>query len=124
MKLLVVGDWISDRYIFGTAVRLCPEAPVPVVIPQIERTSPGGVGLVVEQLRELGAEVHRWFGSNSFKQRIFVGSHLVCRLDRDGTRCNNMPRLDPEEVAWADAIVVEIRSLFQYDMEEKKLVTN
>lgn len=35
-QILVIGDIILDEYIFGTADRLSPEAPVPVV--NVERT--------------------------------------------------------------------------------------
>lgn len=31
MKIAIIGDMIVDRYIYGTAERLSPEAPVPVV---------------------------------------------------------------------------------------------
>ena len=30
-KILVVGDFMLDVYIFGDAVRISPEAPVPVL---------------------------------------------------------------------------------------------
>ncbi len=83
MKLLCIGDYIEDRYVFGTASRLCPEAPVPVIIPQTEQTSDGGVGLVFRQLQELGAQLRACYGSHSKKLRYFAGSHLVCRIDQD-----------------------------------------
>jgi len=34
MKILVIGDSCKDVFIYGKANRLCPEAPVPVFIPQ------------------------------------------------------------------------------------------
>ena len=34
MKILVIGDSCKDVFIYGTANRLCPEAPVPVFIPK------------------------------------------------------------------------------------------
>ena len=42
VRLLVVGDVMLDRYWFGDASRISPEAPVPVV--KIERSEerPGG----------------------------------------------------------------------------------
>lgn len=83
MKILVIGDYISDVYTFGTATRLCPEAPVPVIVPQSTRTSAGGAGLVHEQLKSLGASVDYFYFSRSTKRRYFAGSHLVCRIDED-----------------------------------------
>ena len=32
-NILVVGDSCIDRFVYGTAVRLAPEAPVPVFNP-------------------------------------------------------------------------------------------
>ncbi|MGB9873813.1 MAG: D-glycero-beta-D-manno-heptose-7-phosphate kinase, partial [Hydrogenobacter sp.] len=31
LKILVVGDVILDRYVFGKVERISPEAPVPIV---------------------------------------------------------------------------------------------
>src|ERR1017187_6095852 len=86
MKLLVIGDYISDVYTFGTATRLCPEAPVPVIVPQTTRESMGGAGLVWEQLHELqDQDVQLMYTTESIKRRFFAGSHLVCRVDEDAT---------------------------------------
>lgn len=105
MKILVVGDYITDRYIFGTASRLCPEAPVPVVVPQMERVSAGGAGLVHAQLAELGAEVLLWAGSRSEKTRIFADNRLVVRVDRDQQPYPAIP-VNEKILEEMDAIVV------------------
>ncbi|WP_104638300.1 D-glycero-beta-D-manno-heptose-7-phosphate kinase [Helicobacter bizzozeronii] len=55
--ILVVGDLIVDRYIWGTSDRLSPEAPVPVVKVQKETYSLGGAGNVADNLIALGARV-------------------------------------------------------------------
>ena len=54
-RLLVVGDLILDRYIWGVVSRISPEAPVPVV--EVERSSShlGGAGNVGHNLTALGA---------------------------------------------------------------------
>lgn len=83
MEVLVIGDLIIDRYIFGTSDRICPESPVPVIVPTEEKETNGGAGLVKDQLRALGIETAFSFGSISEKKRIFVGNHLICRLDKD-----------------------------------------
>lgn len=43
--LVIVGDALLDRDIEGTAGRLCPDAPVPVVDEQVVRERPGGAAL-------------------------------------------------------------------------------
>lgn len=54
-RLLVLGDVILDRYWWGDASRLSPEAPVPIV--RLERSSlrPGGAGNTAANLVALGA---------------------------------------------------------------------
>ncbi len=56
-RVLVVGDLMLDRYVWGAVERISPEAPVPVV--QVERESLmlGGAGNVVRNLVSLGARV-------------------------------------------------------------------
>lgn len=44
LKVLVVGDVILDRYIFGKVERISPEAPVPIVEVQREEFRLGGAG--------------------------------------------------------------------------------
>lgn len=55
MTVLCVGDVMLDRYIYGQASRLSPEAPVPVVKVSRQLLMPGGVGNVVKNLGSLGA---------------------------------------------------------------------
>jgi D-beta-D-heptose 7-phosphate kinase/D-beta-D-heptose 1-phosphate adenosyltransferase len=56
-KILVVGDVMLDRYLWGDVKRISPEAPVPVF--HIKRRSivPGGAGSVVLNVIGLGASV-------------------------------------------------------------------
>lgn len=55
--VLVVGDAMVDRYIYGTVSRVSPEAPVPVLNIDREVALPGGAGNVVRNLTALGAAV-------------------------------------------------------------------
>ncbi len=54
-EILVVGDLILDKYIFGDAERLSPEAPVAVVRRRDEKTQVGGAANVAVFLAALGA---------------------------------------------------------------------
>jgi D-beta-D-heptose 7-phosphate kinase/D-beta-D-heptose 1-phosphate adenosyltransferase len=55
--VLVVGDAMVDRYIYGHVSRVSPEAPVPVLTVEREVALPGGAGNVVRNLTALGAAV-------------------------------------------------------------------
>ena len=54
-RVLVVGDVMLDRYWFGDASRISPEAPVPVVLVQREEARPGGAANVARNCAALGA---------------------------------------------------------------------
>jgi D-beta-D-heptose 7-phosphate kinase/D-beta-D-heptose 1-phosphate adenosyltransferase len=54
-RILVLGDVILDRYWWGDAGRLSPEAPVPVVRKQRCTARPGGAANTAANLATLGA---------------------------------------------------------------------
>ena len=56
-RVVLVGDLMLDRYLFGNAERLSPEAPVPVLHYQREELRLGGAGGVAAMLAKLGADV-------------------------------------------------------------------
>ena len=53
-RVLVVGDLMLDRYVYGTVGRISPEAPVPVVLVTRETRMPGGASNVACNVRALG----------------------------------------------------------------------
>src|SRR5213595_2890422 len=55
--VVLVGDFMLDRYLYGNAERLSPEAPVPVLHYQREEFRLGGAGGVAANLAALGATV-------------------------------------------------------------------
>lgn len=85
MKVLVIGDIIVDKYIYGTATRLSPEAPVPVVNQTHTSQSLGGAGLVYENLKSLGVDValYDYDQPKSVKTRVMCDGHYVTRIDED-----------------------------------------
>lgn len=115
-RVLVVGDLILDRYVWGSAERISAEAPVPVVRVTREETRLGGAGAVVAMARALGARV-TCFGvvgedgagaefrrelealelpadevltdpdfPTTVKTRILARAQHVCRVDHDPDR--------------------------------------
>jgi rfaE bifunctional protein kinase chain/domain len=114
-SILVIGDLMIDHYIWGSATRLSPEAPVPIVNVKSESTTLGGAGNVVQNLVALGAKVtvagvigDDFYGSQliemlesegvktdiiikdssrptTIKTRVLAGSHQLVRVDREIT---------------------------------------
>src|SRR6185437_12102309 len=56
-RVALLGDLMLDRYMYGNAERLSPEAPVPVLHYQREELRLGGAGGVAADLAALGATV-------------------------------------------------------------------
>ena len=56
-SVLVVGDVILDRYVYGNTTRISPEAPVPIVHVSETEERPGGAGNVALNIRHLGINV-------------------------------------------------------------------
>ncbi|MHC4293398.1 MAG: D-glycero-beta-D-manno-heptose 1-phosphate adenylyltransferase [Planctomycetota bacterium] len=54
-RILVVGDFMLDIYTYGDALRISPEAPVPVLKVTKTEYSCGGAGSVANDLAALGA---------------------------------------------------------------------
>lgn len=54
-RVLVLGDLMMDKYIWGTVTRISPEAPVPVVKVSKDTLCLGGAGNVGHNLETLGA---------------------------------------------------------------------
>ena len=112
-RILVVGDLILDKFIWGQVSRISPEAPVPVVEIENETLRPGGAANVAVNIASLGGiplvigvigddEEADKLGSvllqlgldtdglirdperrTSVKQRIIAQHQQVCRTDRE-----------------------------------------
>jgi D-beta-D-heptose 7-phosphate kinase/D-beta-D-heptose 1-phosphate adenosyltransferase len=75
VRVLCVGDIMVDRYVYGRVNRVSPEAPVPVISIDSERTVLGAVGNVARNVAALGgrAAIVAVVGDDD-------GGHQVARL--------------------------------------------
>jgi D-beta-D-heptose 7-phosphate kinase / D-beta-D-heptose 1-phosphate adenosyltransferase len=55
LRILVAGEVILDRYIWGEVERVSPEAPIPILRVHRREEKPGNAGFVMANLRALGA---------------------------------------------------------------------
>jgi D-beta-D-heptose 7-phosphate kinase/D-beta-D-heptose 1-phosphate adenosyltransferase len=134
--LVVVGDALLDVDLVGTASRLTPDAPVPVVEDVETRERPGGaalaaviaagasgreVVLVAPLASDDGAERLRVLldgrvrlipipadGGTAVKRRVRVGHHSVVRIDSGDpvVRLHGMPAEATDAIRAAGAVVV------------------
>ena len=80
-RLLVVGDVMLDKYIWGEVGRISPEAPVPVVRTTHQSHQPGGAANVAMNLSKLGAHA---------EVIGFTGGDEDERLLAEGLRANGI----------------------------------
>jgi D-beta-D-heptose 7-phosphate kinase/D-beta-D-heptose 1-phosphate adenosyltransferase len=71
-RVLLVGDFMLDRYVFGDAERISPEAPVPVLRVLERQDRVGGAGSVALNALTLGAHVRCFglLGKDPFGDRV------------------------------------------------------
>ncbi|MCS7196825.1 MAG: D-glycero-beta-D-manno-heptose-7-phosphate kinase [Aquificaceae bacterium] len=117
LKVLVVGDVILDRYVFGKVERISPEAPVPVVEVQKEEFRLGGAGNVANNLANLGLKTSLLglVGQD-------YGRHIVRGLLKEAG-IQDLTVEDPERPTTEKMRVVALsQQLLRVDSESKKTV--
>lgn len=88
-RVLVVGDLMLDRYMWGDVSRVSPEAPVPVLRPHRDAERAGGAGNLALNLAALGLRVQLagYVGDDDQARQLFqvwqdahLGTDLVTTL--------------------------------------------
>ena len=98
-RLLVVGDVMLDKYVWGEVGRISPEAPVPVVRMTHQTQQPGGAANVAMNLARLGARaVVVGFAGEDEDGRL-----LAACLESDGIRakfvaCEGFPTITKQRI--------------------------
>ncbi|HNQ23551.1 MAG TPA: bifunctional heptose 7-phosphate kinase/heptose 1-phosphate adenyltransferase [Phycisphaerae bacterium] len=87
-SVLLVGDLILDRYVYGDAERISPEAPVPVLRVVEQREAVGGSANVAACLRALGCRVF----CCGMAGRDRHGEHLLALLHEIGVETTPVVR--------------------------------
>jgi bifunctional ADP-heptose synthase (sugar kinase/adenylyltransferase) len=110
MKILVIGDSCSDIFRYGKVDRLAPEAPIPIIIPEREESTPGMAGNVVRNIIALGHNVDFITNVSEIKKIRYVCSkynHLLLRVD-ENDKCEHISFNLLENISWSnyDAVVV------------------
>ncbi len=129
--VLVLGDVMLDRYVYGDVRRISPEAPIPVLRAQARRAVLGGAANVAQNVAALGAraviagvigeddagrEIHRALAATPE-----IRSSLVASAERPTTvktrfvsGMHQLLRLDEEESGGIDA-ATEARLIAAYE---------
>ena len=114
-RILVVGDLMLDRYIYGAVNRISPEAPVPVLHVQHEKAMPGGASNVATNIRALGGQT----GICGLLGRDPAGRELREILIKGGVITEGLLDLPDLRTTVKTRIIAERQQVCRVDWEEK-----
>jgi D-beta-D-heptose 7-phosphate kinase / D-beta-D-heptose 1-phosphate adenosyltransferase len=110
-RVVVVGDAVLDRWLYGSANRLCREAPLPVVDVHADEASAGAAANAAVNVANLGGQV-------SFVSRIggdSTGDELCDLLCRQGVADEFLVRDDAMPTPSKHRLVCDGQPLARYD---------
>ena len=113
-RLLVIGDLMLDRYIYGAVRRISPEAPVPVVKVTHEKGMPGGASNVACNIQTLGGQgtVAGVVGDDR------EAAELKRLLHEDGVGVEHLLSLASARTTVKTRVIAERQQVVRVDWEE------
>jgi D-beta-D-heptose 7-phosphate kinase/D-beta-D-heptose 1-phosphate adenosyltransferase len=111
--ILVIGDLMVDRYVWGKVKRISPEAPVPVVEVLNENILPGGAANVANNLISLGGKV---FMSGVIGDDN-MGKRLIHELDRKGINIDGIIVSNDRPTTIKTRIIAHNQQVVRFDKE-------
>ena len=111
--ILVIGDLMLDKFIFGSVERISPEAPVPIVKLEKEEQMLGGSGNVIRNLSNLGIKTSLC----SAVGRDLAGDLLIAQLTKKGTDISNVLRLKNIRTTEKMRIVADRQQIARVDWD-------
>ncbi|NCO68120.1 MAG: D-glycero-beta-D-manno-heptose-7-phosphate kinase [Nitrospirae bacterium CG_4_10_14_0_8_um_filter_41_23] len=117
-KILVIGDLILDRYIWGKVNRISPEAPVPVVEVTDENFLLGGASNVANNIAALGgrATIVGVAGND------IAGGIMMKMLEERGIQCGGVFWSSTRPTATKTRIIAHNQQVVRFDREDKEKV--
>ncbi len=117
-KILVVGDLMIDHYLWGSANRISPEAPVAVIDIDRETTVLGGAGNVVNNLHALGCEV----SVISVVGEDAVADELKEMLESIGAK-HYLIKQEDRKTSKKSRVIASHSQVVRYDKESKENIS-
>jgi D-beta-D-heptose 7-phosphate kinase/D-beta-D-heptose 1-phosphate adenosyltransferase len=114
-RVLVVGDVMLDRYVWGHVGRISPEAPVPVVEFERESAMPGGAANVARNVHTLGAatELLGYTGKDE------AGDKLRALLREQDIRCTGLLASTARTTSVKTRIIAHQQQIVRVDRETR-----
>lgn len=113
-RILVIGDFMLDQFVWGTVKRISPEAPVPVVEVQRESYMPGGALNVANNIRTLGGIVYPC----GVVGRDLEGRMLVKTMRREGIETGGVIYDETRRTTLKTRIIAHSQQVVRFDREK------
>jgi len=97
-EILVIGDSCTDKYVYGQCNRLCPEAPVPIIIPKYQQTFDGMAQNVYNNIKVLTSKCDIITNKNKpVKIRVVDDrtNQMIVRIDK---KSKSVERIDVNNI--------------------------
>ncbi len=118
VRVLVVGDMMLDRYIWGQVERISPEAPVPIVRVTDESLRAGGAGNVITNIRALGGQVI----AGGLIGQDQAGQRLVRELATSGAEVSGILLSQSMETISKTRIIAHSQQVVRLDREPRHAI--
>ncbi len=117
-RILVFGDLMLDEYIIGTAERISPEAPVPVILCEQRTYGAGGAANTAMNLLALGAKVIVC----GVVGKDWVGEKLRQILSDNGAEITGILIDDSRPTTLKTRIIAKTQQVARVDVESRSLL--
>jgi bifunctional ADP-heptose synthase (sugar kinase/adenylyltransferase) len=108
-RILIIGDSCIDIYIYGRCDRLCPDAPVPVLIP-IKQVENGGMAMnVFDNVKSIHSDVDIITNKKTITKTRYVDAktnQMLVRVDSETTLLDRIDNLDKIEFDKYELIII------------------
>ena len=110
MKVLVIGDSCTDKFVYGVCDRICPEAPVPVFNPTYQKANGGMAKNVFNNLISLAKnwDIDLITNKDEITKTRLVDiktNQMLLRVDEDDS-CNRVKNNVITKLGDYDAVVI------------------
>jgi len=119
VRILVIGDWILDEFVWGTVERISPEAPVPVVNVVRESFLPGGALNVANNIRTLNGFVYPC----GMVGRDLYGRMLVKAMRKEGIDTSGAIYDTERPTTLKTRVIAHSQQLVRFDKENSRELT-
>lgn len=114
IRVLLFGDFMVDKYIYGKVTRISPEAPVPVLQVTKKQIKLGGAGNVVNNIMTLGAKVRALgcIGQDA------DGEWIISELEENGIETGYIQQFSRVKTISKTRLVAKNQQFLRYDEEK------